>query len=197
MDSRAEFEFLNDQLWLKYTQDRYVPLEDIKYRLEHLGLNQNHWPELKHRIQTLRKMGAVPFFLNSIDKKFWFFPSDSINKKIHHIESLGNKLYDKIENYSSLKKGFLTHSTIEEAITSAIYEGANSTRAKAKTFFASKERPKNRDEQMLVNNYLAMRWIKKAFHGTGFKPTYLHNTQNCVAKYFAGRRCQFLRKIQR
>ena len=157
----GEFEFLNGKLWPKYTHERYVPLEDIKYRLENLGISQNHWPKLKQKIQTLRKMGAIPFFLKSIDKKFWYFPSDSINKKIHFVESLGNKLHHKIEAHSSLQKGFLANAKIEEAITSAIYEGANSTRAKAKAFIASRNRAKNKDELMLVNNYLAMRWIKK------------------------------------
>ncbi len=161
MDAREEFNFLNGELWPKYTHDRYVPLEDIKYRLENLGISHNDWPELKRKIQTLRKMGAIPFFLRSIDKKFWYFPSDSINKKIHLVESLGNKLYQKIEAYSSLKKGFLANSNVEEAITSAIYEGANSTRAKAKAFLASQNRPKNKDELMLVNNHRAMCWIKE------------------------------------
>ena len=156
-----EFKFLNDELWFKYTHERYVPLEDIKYRLENLGISQKHWPKLKQRIQFSRKMGAIPFFLKSIDKKFWYFPSDSINKKIHFVESLGNKLHHKIEAHSSLQKGFLANAKIEEAITSAIYEGANSTRAKAKAFIASQNRPKNKDEFMLINNHKAMRWIKE------------------------------------
>jgi|GEM_PF-4239762 len=33
MGSKEDFEFLNSELWLKYTQDKYLPLEDIKYRL--------------------------------------------------------------------------------------------------------------------------------------------------------------------
>lgn len=160
MASKEEFEFLNSDLWLKYTQKRYAPLEDIKYRLDKVGIPQSSWPKLKQKIQTYRKMSAIPFFLNSIDKKFWYFPSDSINKKIHHVESLGNRLFDRIENHSSFKHEFLANAAIEEAITSAIYEGANSTRSKAKALIASGEKPKNKDEWMLINNYLAMKWIK-------------------------------------
>ncbi len=161
MTSPEEFKFLNNPLWIKCSQEQYLPLKNIKYRLKHLNISPNRWNELKFKIQTLRKMGAVPFFLSSIDKKFWYFPSDSLNKKIHNIESLGNKLYDKIENYGSLKKGFLANSTIEEAITSAIYEGANSTRSKAKALIAAKKSPQNKDEWMLINNYFAMRFIKR------------------------------------
>lgn len=50
---------------------------------------------------------------------------------------------------------------IEEAITSAIYEGANSTRAQAQELIASGETPKNKDEWMLLNNYKAMGFIKQ------------------------------------
>ena len=37
MSVKEDFEFLNSDLWLKYTQQRYVPLEDVRYRLEKLG----------------------------------------------------------------------------------------------------------------------------------------------------------------
>ncbi len=161
MGSKADFEFLNSELWLKYTQDRYLPLEDIKYRLDKLGLPKSDWPEIKEKIQHLRKMGSVPLFLNTINKKFWFFLSDCIIRKINAIESLGNRLYDKIENHHTFKNSFLANAAIEEAISSAIYEGANSTRSKAKALIASGERPKNKDEWMLINNYLAMTWIKE------------------------------------
>jgi Fic family protein len=161
MASKEEFEFLNSDIWLKYTQERYTPLDDIKYRLEKLGISKSNWPEVKLKIQACRKMGSIPFFLTSIDKKFWYFPSDSINKKIHKVESLGNRLFDKIETHSSFKREFLTNAAVEEAITSAIYEGANSTRSKAKALIASGEKPKSKDEWMLINNYFAMKWIKE------------------------------------
>ncbi len=160
MASKEEFDFLNSDLWLKYTQSRYAPIEDIKYRLEKLGISKNDWPSLKEKIQSFRKMGAVPFFINTIGKKFWYFPSDSINKKIHEIESSGNRLYDRIENQGTFKHEFLANAAVEEAITSAIHEGANSTRSKAKALIASGDKPKNKDEWMLINNYHAMKWIK-------------------------------------
>ena len=65
MTSKEEFEFLNSDLWLKYTQNKYTPLDDIKYRLDKLGISKSNWPELKQKIQTFRKMGAIPFFINS------------------------------------------------------------------------------------------------------------------------------------
>ena len=159
-NSMFEFEFLNTELWLKYTQERYVPLEDIKYRLDKLGESKKDWPQLKEKIQTYRKMGSIPFFFKSIDKKFWFYPSDSILKKIQYIETAGVNLFETISTQSVFKNEFISNASVEEAVTSAIYEGANSTRSKAKALIASCEGPKNKDEWMLINNHNAMKWIK-------------------------------------
>ena len=161
MSAKTEFNFLNSDLWLKYTQDRYLPIEDIQYRLKQLNILKKDWPSLKKQILRYRKIGSVPFFINTLNKKFWYFPSDCVNKKIHKIESFGNSLCDKIENQKTFKQEFISNSAIEEAVSSAIYEGANSTRDKSKTLIASGKKPKNKDEWMLVNNYRAMEWIKK------------------------------------
>ena len=163
MKAKTEFYFLNSDLWLKYSQERYLPIEDIQYRLKSLNISKKDWPRLKGQILKCRKMGAVPFFLNTLNKKFWYFPSDCIVKKIHKIENLGNSLFDKIENQKTFKQEFIADSAVEEAVTSAIYEGANSTRDQSKTLIASGKKPKNKDEWMLVNNYRAMDWIKKSF----------------------------------
>ncbi len=161
MEKVADFKFLNSDIWIKYTQERYISLNDIKYRLEKLGYKKSDWEEIRKKIQDCRKLNSVPLFLNAIEKKFWFFPSDCIQKKISQIEHLGNKIFERIESQNSLKNEFLGNAAIEEAITSAIYEGANSTRAKAKELIALGNAPKNKDEWMLVNNYKAMEWIKK------------------------------------
>lgn len=160
MASKDDFEFLNSPLWLKYTQDSYKSPDEIKYRLEKVGTSSADWPEIKSKIIRCRKVGAIPLFLNSIDKKFWFYPADCIYKKAHEIEKLGLALCEKINKESAFATDFLVNATIEEAITSAIYEGANSTRAKAKELIESQAPPKNKDEWMLLNNYHALTWIK-------------------------------------
>lgn len=161
MKTTDDFEFLKSDLWVLYTQKRYTPLNDIKYRLDQLGLSQKDWPELKIKIQSFRKMGAIPFYLQSLDKNFWYFPSDSIQKKIHQIEFEGNLLFEQIKNHGTFREEFLINAKVEEAITSAIYEGANSTRSKARALTASEKVPKTKDEWMLINNFEALKWIKK------------------------------------
>lgn len=166
MPMNDDFEFLNSDVWIKYTQERYVPLDDTKYRLEtlgQLGHKESEWRDLRNKIQSYRKLNSIPLFINTIGKNFWYFPSDCIQKKISNIEHLGNKIFERIESQGSLKNDFLGDAAMEEAITSAIYEGANSTRAKAEELLVSERAPDNKDEWMLLNNYLAMKWIKANF----------------------------------
>lgn len=69
------FEFLNSDIWIKYTQERYFPLEDIKHRPETLGHSKTDWPNLKKKIQSYRKLNSIPLFIKTIDKKFLVFSS--------------------------------------------------------------------------------------------------------------------------
>lgn len=154
------FEFLNSDLWINYTQQRYLTPEEIKYRLKQQGTTEAEWPSLSKEIVAARKTGSITLFFKSIEPKFWFYPADIIHKKINDIEKLGKDLYEQINKNASFKVEFLLDSAIEEAITSAIYEGAHSTRAQAEQLIASGERPKNKDEWMLINNLKALKWVK-------------------------------------
>ncbi|MDA1354600.1 MAG: Fic family protein, partial [bacterium] len=55
-------------------------------------------------------------------------------------------------------------SLINEAITSSQIEGAAVTRRKAKELIRSGNKPKNRDEKMIINNYLTIHRIKSEFY---------------------------------
>lgn len=54
---------------------------------------------------------------------------------------------------------YVVRSLIEEAITSSQLEGAATTREVAKKMLAEGRKPRDRSEQMIVNNYLTMRRI--------------------------------------
>jgi len=161
VSAKDEFEFLNSAVWLDYTQQRYLSPDEIKYRIQQQGSLPSDWSDLLRKVVINRKIGAIPLFVRSIDKKFWFFPSDALTRKLDHIEQLGLDLYDKIKQQASFKEAFFLNSAVEEAITSAIYEGAHSTRAQAQQLIASGSKPKNKDEWMLVNNFKAMMWIQE------------------------------------
>ena len=58
------------------------------------------------------------------------------------------------------KESYLIGSMIEEAINSSQMEGASTTRRVAKDMLLSEREPKDISEQMIVNNYRAMLFIK-------------------------------------
>lgn len=161
LSAKDDFDFLNSPLWLQYTQHRYLSPDEIKYRQSKSGAKDSDWSGAARKIVTTRKTGSVTLFLNSIEPRFWFYPADIINKKVDQIELLGKRLFEQINAQSNFKNDFLLDSRIEEAITSAIYEGAHSTRAQAEQLIASGKRPTNKDEWMLVNNVRAMQWVQE------------------------------------
>jgi Fic family protein len=161
MKAKDSFEFLNSPVWIKYTHQKYRTLEEIQHRVVKSGEPQKKWLEEKHRILVQRKTNAIPLFLKSLDKNFWFYPADCIIQKAEDLEKRGVQLYQKIATHVSFKNEFFVDSMIEEAVTSAIYEGANSTRAQAQELLVSARPPKNKDEWMLVNNYRALALIRE------------------------------------
>lgn len=54
---------------------------------------------------------------------------------------------------------YLISSLMEEAIASSQLEGAATSRKIAKEMLENNRKPKNHSEQMILNNYLAMKWI--------------------------------------
>jgi len=132
-------------------------LSDIKRRLK---VSQQKWIEIRSKIQRTRKFQSIPFYVSSLNKTFWYFEADCIRSQLSKIERLGTKIYDQIVSSHTFKREFTINAFVEEAITSAIYEGANTTRARAKQFITEKKHPKSKDEFMFVNNYKAMMWIK-------------------------------------
>ena len=158
MNVNEDFQFRNSPEWIEYSHQRYLPLDEIRHRLK---LRGPKWDKLCTTIAETRKAQSLPIFLPSINRVFWYFEADCIRQKISQIERLGTVLFDKIHNAPSFEKDFIVDAAEEEAITSAIHEGANTTRGRARQFIAQRRSPKDKAERMVINNYEALEWIKK------------------------------------
>ncbi|MBX3240463.1 MAG: Fic family protein [Chitinophagaceae bacterium] len=62
------------------------------------------------------------------------------------------------------KERYLLSSLMEEAIASSQLEGAVTTRKLAKEMLETSRKPRNESEQMILNNYEAMKWIVENKH---------------------------------
>ncbi|MNJ98473.1 Adenosine monophosphate-protein transferase SoFic [compost metagenome] len=157
MSNLEDIKFRNSAIWVNYSHKRYLPVSDIKYRLQ---LTEEKWIEVKKKIEWTRFSNAILFDINSMDKLFWYFESDSIRRKLDEVEKIGTQIYDQISTARAMKKDLIADTYMEEAITSAIYEGANTTRARAQEFIEQRHSPRDKAEQMLFNNFTAMKWIR-------------------------------------
>src|SRR3989344_1299016 len=63
-------------------------------------------------------------------------------------------------NVLQRRESFITRGVMEEAIASSQLEGANTTRRVAKQMLREGRKPRNKSEQMIVNNYQAMLFIE-------------------------------------
>jgi Fic family protein len=158
MEFMEDFNFRNSKMWLKYSHERYLPLEDVQRRLGSRGKN---WEKIRQDFQRVRKSQAILFPVESLKKMFWYFEADCIRRKVDTVEQLGLRLYERIHTSHSFQKEFAVNAAVEEAVTSAIYEGANTTRAKGKQLIAEGRKPLTLDEHMIFNNYQAMLFIRK------------------------------------
>ena len=87
----------------------------------------------------------------------------NLYQKLNFIDTHGAGLLksfgEKPSNTQASK--YIISSLTEEAIASSQIEGANTTHKVAKEMILSQRKPRNRSEQMIVNNYLAMQKMEE------------------------------------
>lgn len=162
MDTTEQFKFLNSKLWIETTQTNYMAPNKLKHLVVNYGYKRSDWSDsLEKKILALRKVNSFPLFVESIARNFWFFQTDEIVKSISKIEKQGERLFSLVRNNISFTNAFARDAQYEEAIMSAIYEGANTTRSEAKKFIVNKQMPVNKAQWMIFNNFKANEWIKE------------------------------------
>ena len=110
----------------------------------------------------MQNMQALPIrYLN--DHVFWYWVPSAAQELLHYIDkhAAGDILLEEESVTRGDRDRYIVSSLIEEAMSSSILEGAAVTRAQAKQMLRSGAKPKNRDEQMILNNYLTMQQIQK------------------------------------
>jgi len=144
--------------------------------IERVNSEYLHWDELSMRFKELdsdelkllwsyvyliRKSSARPILINGL--KLIYFQTPQIEKTLHNLDmQIGDKIeIDSQISSPNLKKKYLVNSLMEEAIASSQLEGAATTRAVAKKMLQENRKPKNPSEQMIVNNYFTMGYIKE------------------------------------
>ncbi len=132
-------------------QDEYLYWDKIKYKAKECTAE-----ELWSAVKSFRFLGKKD--VNFHSQKFHYVFTDYIQKSIHQFDMyIGGTLGSNIGITDNPK--FIISSIMEEAISSSQMEGANTTRKKAKEMIQQEKKPKNKSEQMIMNNFITMKYI--------------------------------------
>ena len=141
-------------------KDSYLHWDELRHREPPEGLDHERWwLGLRWARQALLK--PLPL----LDKKghpFFFGVPEAVQIDLHHIDQdAAGEIKSATETTTpAARDRYLLKSVIEEAITSSQLEGASTTRRVAAEMLRSGRAPKDRSEQMIFNNFLAMRAIQ-------------------------------------
>ncbi|GHT21200.1 transposase [Bacteroidia bacterium] len=128
---------------------KYIPTKDDLS-------NKSLWFALK----VLRQLNRTVVTFGNY--RFSFMMTDEMFELLHYFDmNIGGSLTGEHLIPSENKNAYLVSSIMEEAIASSQMEGAATTRKVAKDMLRKSEKPKNKGQQMILNNYLTINHIKE------------------------------------
>lgn len=163
-----------DELWEKMESDRilevlsvspttpikkYLHWDELRRRPMQEGFSHQEW-WLKVKVGRNQLRREIP--LKDINgREFSYCLSDAILEKLPIIDSQARGIIgisEQVVNRGERDR-YVISSLIEEAITSSQLEGAVTTRKDAVEMLRSGRSPRDRSEQMILNNFRAMKHI--------------------------------------
>ncbi|MBE7645085.1 cell filamentation protein Fic [Tenacibaculum finnmarkense genomovar ulcerans] len=141
--------------FLNEANERYFYWSEIKYRPNIPFKNSK---EAWKMIKSHRMLSAKGLYFG--EYKFTYNLTSYIQKDLHNfdLKLIGGLYQNSITPQD--KREYFKNSLIEEAIASSQIEGAATTTDVAKDMIKSGRKPRNESEQMIVNNFNAIREIE-------------------------------------
>lgn len=147
--------------------DKIKHLKDSKLDLikSNIKLNELIWFITKIR----REMSSKTEYLfgnlltgNDYFIEFSYNVNEYLQQKLHYLDFNFGAGIQKEQLLTELdKQDYLNNALMEESIFSSMIEGATTTRVKAKDMLRKNKKPKNKSEQMILNNYKTIQYISE------------------------------------
>ena len=152
----------------------YSALDDINYKplLSKINNEYQYWDKVKYisssdniDSQTLWHSTKIQRRLNYKQLKFGkytfnYYITDKMQELLHEFDlNFGLSLQAKNIIPEKDKEYFLLSSIMEEAIASSQMEGASTTRKVAKEMLRKQDKPKNKGQKMIANNYATITFL--------------------------------------
>ncbi len=158
---------------------KYYYYDKWKYLAEEWGLDpQQLWAGIK-----MARIGQKSLTISRLSGfKFKISNPAVIQEYLHAFDmNLGGNLQGDAVIPSEDRDRYLISSLMEEAIASSQLEGAATTRKVAREMLENNRKPRNHSEQMILNNYEAMKWIV-AHKNEPFTPERIKALQAIITK---------------
>lgn len=143
------------------SKGRYLHWDKIRHLKPPEGLtSEQWWTGIKLHRRNLSK--TLPL-KDKHGELFKFCTIDAIQEDLHWLDmnTAGIISIEKPITNPSMRSTYLIKSLVEEAINSSQLEGASTTRNAAKEMIRQGREPRDRSEQMILNNYHAMQFIRE------------------------------------
>jgi Fic family protein len=129
--------------------EKYYYWDKVKY----LKMPENVEPQIAWVVAKVRRMNT-PYKIKFGNYSFSWFLNTRIQKQLHFCDlNIGGNLESRSLIPREDKNRYLISSIMEEAIASSQIEGAVTSRKVAKEMLRKNTPPKDKSEQMIVNNY--------------------------------------------
>lgn len=147
--------------------ERYLHWDKLRRLDPPHGLTSEEW---WWRIKVLERQPSMRS-LHLIDKQgnpFKYSLPDLLLRSLHHVDQYcaGQVAMDEVvTSEGGARQRYLVNSLMEEAIRSSQLEGATTSRREAKDLLRTGRKPKDRSEQMILNNYRGLQFMREEMRG--------------------------------
>ena len=161
--------FLNNEnsTVISKINDEYYYWDNVKYRTPKGIVPEDFWAAIKYLRRSNYKL--YPFYTCELS----LFETNKMQEILHNIDmNFGGVLASSSIIPDKNKQYYLLSSIMEEAIASSQMEGASTTRKVAKEMLRKQAKPKDKSQQMILNNYNTIRYLS-AHKNQGLTPELL------------------------
>jgi Fic family protein len=141
--------------------EEYLTWEKLRYMEPPAGMTHEEW-WLGLKIRRRAALRNLPLDMVG-GRPFNYALPDNVLRELDYVSQRASgqiALPEEVVSKTSRDR-YVIQSLVEEAISSSQLEGASTTRRDARRMLAYGEAPKDRSQQMILNNYRAMQHIRE------------------------------------
>jgi Fic family protein len=143
--------------------EKYLHWDKLRHLKPRHGLTPEEW---WWRIKVFERKPSMRD-LHLLDKEgnpFKYSLPDQLLRSLHHVDQYcaGQVAMEEVvTSEGGARQRYLVSSLMEEAIRSSQLEGATTSRREAKELLRTGRKPKDRSEQMILNNYRGLQYMRE------------------------------------